>query len=355
MESNIKSNNGTIETEINITTENEIVEPTVITETIDEKIVKQLEYYFSDVNFPYDKFLRNLATADNGWVEINVLMSFKRLASISGDKAVITSAVKTSYNSLLEIDETNEKIRRKPDQGVPVANQEFLNKMIEKSVYCNGFPTTATLDELIAFAATFGNETIIRVIPRKNNYHKFKGSAYFVFRTKELAHNFLKQKSVKYNDLELERMWEKDFNELKKNECVQMKQSRKFLQTEGCFKPGCLLKVDIVEENVQINDIKIFCHQMKWPVSFVKLNDDNKTAWIRMRQNEATAHDLLELMTEENKSSKMLFSIPKEDEEQQVLDEMSNELSFINERKKKIKKFKKTKHFKINKTEMSIF
>jgi lupus La protein len=34
------------------------------------KIVKQVEFYFSDSNFPNDKFLRGTADKNGGWVPV---------------------------------------------------------------------------------------------------------------------------------------------------------------------------------------------------------------------------------------------------------------------------------------------
>jgi hypothetical protein len=36
----------------------------------------------------------------------------------------------------------------------------------------------------------------------------FKGSVFVIFKTKELAEEFLKKEAVKYNDLELIRKWQ---------------------------------------------------------------------------------------------------------------------------------------------------
>ncbi|XP_050541211.1 la protein homolog isoform X2 [Daktulosphaira vitifoliae] len=177
---------------------------------VDSKILKQIEYYFSDINIKYDKFLQNKLKADDGWVEISVLLTFKRLASISKNPMVIAHAIQKATNSIVEVNENKDKIRRKPENVVPVTDDEYLNEMIKRSIYCTGFPKTATLDELLNYAASLNDFNITKVTPRKLKTKEFRGILYFTFETEEQAEAFLKLECVKYGDVKLERKWAKD-------------------------------------------------------------------------------------------------------------------------------------------------
>lgn len=307
---------------------------------VEEKIVKQLEFYFSDSNLPYDKFMQNEIKNDNGWVKISVLLTFKRLAAISKDPTIIASAIKNATNCILEVDETNEKIRRKSDNAVPVANQEFLNEMIERSIYCKGFPKTATMDELLDFAATFGDKIITKVTLRRLKTKEFKGSLYFTFNCKEEAEKFLKLDTVKYKDIELERKWEKDFLVEKKQE-FEMKLAKKDekmkAETEKFFKKGYLLKVDNFTEGITIDSIKTVCAELEWPVAFVKLVDDQKLAWIRLKPVKF-AKDLLEELADKKNDLNLTFTLPTEEVEQTVLNEMTKEMKDVLIMKDRIKR-----------------
>lgn len=335
MESNVKTENETVVAAIK---EESPVEPA----KLDSKIVKQLGFYFSDTNLPYDKFLQNEIKTDDGWVKISVLLTFKRLASISNDPEVIASAVKNATDSLLEVDETNKKIRRAPDSVVPVADQEFLNELIDRSVYCKGFPKTATMDELLEFASTFGDQVITKVTPRRLKTKEFKGTLYFTFNTKDQAEQFLKQESVKYNDVELERMWEKDFLEQKKKEYEdkQAKKDQKIkAETEKYFKKGYLLKADNLDETVTVDSIKVVCLELDWQVAFVKIVSDEKVAWIRLKPVKL-AKDLLEEIADKKKDLTINFSIPEEDVEQSVLNGMTKEMKGVINMKDRMKREK---------------
>ncbi|KAF0755299.1 la protein [Aphis craccivora] len=328
-----------------IKTENETVVPAVanIPAKLEQNIVKQLGFYFSDTNLPYDKFLQNEIKNDDGWVKIDVLLTFKRLASLSKDPAVIAQAVKNATDSIVEVSDSGDKIRRKVDSAVPVADQEFLNEMIARSIYCKGFPKTATMDELLEFASTFGDKIITKVTPRRLKTKEFKGTLYFTFSTKEEAEKFLKLESVKYKDVELERKWEKDFLEEKKKEYedkLAKKDQKIKAETEKYFKKGFLLKVDNVDENVTVESIKTICSGFEWQVAFVKIVENEKLAWIRLKPVKA-AKDLLEEVAEKVNDLNIKFSLPDEEVEQTVLNEMTKEMKGFLNMKDKMKREKK--------------
>ena len=53
------------------------------------KIVRQVEHYFGDYNLPRDKFLKETIQSDDGWVPMDVMLKFQRLAGLSTDSKVI--------------------------------------------------------------------------------------------------------------------------------------------------------------------------------------------------------------------------------------------------------------------------
>jgi hypothetical protein len=72
----------------------------------------QVEFYFSDSNLPFDKFLWSLVTKDNKPVPIKLIASFKRMRRFK-DHALVVAALKES--EALEIcgDEDEETVVRK--------------------------------------------------------------------------------------------------------------------------------------------------------------------------------------------------------------------------------------------------
>ena len=60
-------------------------------EQLEAKIVRQVEHYFGDYNLPRDKFLKETIQSDDGWVPMDVMLKFQRLASLSTDTKVTVS------------------------------------------------------------------------------------------------------------------------------------------------------------------------------------------------------------------------------------------------------------------------
>lgn len=75
---------------------------------LDAKLVKQIEYYFSDSNFRHDKFLRAKAAEDSdGYVALTVLLTFNRVKAMTGDVEVIAKALEASTTLELSSDRTS--------------------------------------------------------------------------------------------------------------------------------------------------------------------------------------------------------------------------------------------------------
>jgi lupus La protein len=55
-----------------------------------------LQYYFGDINLPRDKFLQEQIKLEDGWIPLEVMLKFKRLASLTTDPDVIVTALEAS-------------------------------------------------------------------------------------------------------------------------------------------------------------------------------------------------------------------------------------------------------------------
>ncbi|CAF0734195.1 unnamed protein product [Rotaria sordida] len=186
---------------------------TILTQTIsssssdpdlDKKIIRQIEYYLSDVNMTRDKFLKNEITKDDGWIPLSVLTTFKRLQSLSTDFATIINALKKSISGLIQIDEAENKIRRRPERPLPNSQAELELMLRNRTVYVKGFPKTAdiTIDKLLSFFEQFGS---IESVQMKKQFKSkdFNGAAFVVFSSDEKAREFVeksKEKPIKYED-----------------------------------------------------------------------------------------------------------------------------------------------------------
>uniref|UniRef100_A0A182JWV6 Uncharacterized protein n=1 Tax=Anopheles christyi TaxID=43041 RepID=A0A182JWV6_9DIPT len=187
-------------------------------------IIRQLEYYFGDANLVKDKFMKDqIAKDEAGWVPLDVLLTFKRLKSLSEDKKVIVDAIGKSDEGLVEISEDREKLRRHPERPLPEMNEERRQEIYARTVYVKGFAPQhgTTMSELVEFLEPYSKVT--NIVMRK--YHDkptkkylFKGSILVTFAEKEQCEKFLAQGPLKYKGKELICKMQNDYYEAKKAE-----------------------------------------------------------------------------------------------------------------------------------------
>lgn len=142
--------------------------------TTAEKILKQLEFYFSDSNFRKDTFLREAAASDpESYVPITTLLTFNKLKSLTTDISEIVNAISSSET--IELNESNTAIRRK----FPLP---AVDNSKECTIYVKGFPLDdpdVTIDSIKEQFMTFGTVTMVRL--RKDLNKKFKGSCFIEY------------------------------------------------------------------------------------------------------------------------------------------------------------------------------
>ncbi|XP_029431253.1 la-related protein 6 [Rhinatrema bivittatum] len=97
-------------------------------EDLIQKLIAQIEYYFSDENLEKDAFLlKHVRRNKMGYVSVKLLTSFKKVKHLTRDWRTTAYAMK--YSNILELNEEGRKIRRK--DPVPVFPSENLpSKML---------------------------------------------------------------------------------------------------------------------------------------------------------------------------------------------------------------------------------
>jgi len=109
-------------------------EPQELTEELREKIIIQAEYYFSDENLKKDGFLlKHVKRNKEGYVNLKLLASFKKMRSLSRDYRVIGEALKDSKN--LVVNETGLKLKR-----VTPLPKELLDQVRVKHIVLTKIP-----------------------------------------------------------------------------------------------------------------------------------------------------------------------------------------------------------------------
>lgn len=166
---------------------------TTITNDSASKILKQVEFYFSDANLPRDRFLQEeLKKNAEGWIALSVISSFKRMQALSTDLAVIAEALKAS--SLIEVSEDGASVRR------VVALPEQPADSMKTCVVVRGLPageatTLEQLEEFFGSVCAAGSVAAIRL--RRNPQTKaFKGSVFLHLKTEEEAARLVELKTL---------------------------------------------------------------------------------------------------------------------------------------------------------------
>ncbi|CAM5145016.1 unnamed protein product [Eretmochelys imbricata] len=93
-----------------------------------QKLITQVEYYFSDENLEKDAFLlKHVRRNKMGYVSVKLLTSFKKVKHLTRDWRITAYALK--YSDILELNEDSRKVRR--NTPVPVFASETLpSKML---------------------------------------------------------------------------------------------------------------------------------------------------------------------------------------------------------------------------------
>ncbi|XP_017771087.1 PREDICTED: la-related protein 6 [Nicrophorus vespilloides] len=139
----------------------EVSEPPPFTppnEELSDKIVQQVEFYFSDANITKDAFLlKHVKRNKEGFVSLKLISSFKRVKHITKDWRVVAHALMRSDK--LEINEAGTKLRRldplpQYDETTPSRTVVAVEMPIEK-------PTIENVAELFK---SCGEIALIRIL-----------------------------------------------------------------------------------------------------------------------------------------------------------------------------------------------
>ncbi|KAK6462344.1 hypothetical protein DFJ63DRAFT_153134 [Scheffersomyces coipomensis] len=111
-------------------------------EDFEDKVRKQVEFYFSDSNLQTDKFLWKIYEANDGWVELKTILTFSRMRQYRPEEKVI-AALKDS--SELVVSTNEDMVRRKE----PVKDfNEVKNIRKRNTVHIEGFPKDVSQEDL---------------------------------------------------------------------------------------------------------------------------------------------------------------------------------------------------------------
>eukprot|EP01134_Creolimax_fragrantissima_P004524 CFRG4524T1 len=149
----------------------------MVAEETAQAIRKQVEFYFSDSNVSRDKFLKEkIGETPEGWVDLSVIGSFKRMKSLTTELTDITEALKTANADLIVLSEDGLKVKR----VAPIPTEYDARS---RTMYAKGFPTTMTIDEYMTFWNAIGQVNAVRI--RKTMKRDQKPSCFVEFKSED--------------------------------------------------------------------------------------------------------------------------------------------------------------------------
>jgi len=256
-----------------------------MTTDLAQKIIKQIEYYFGDVNLSKDKFLKDQIGKENGWIAISTLLTFNRLKALTEEASVIADAFLNGNSELVELNEANDKLRRlKP---MPEVDDEFKQNYKLRAVHLKGFPKeNTTLDELIEYCSQYGDVESVQM--RRLEDKTFKGCCFAVYKEIESANKAIagvddkfkgehdiKQRENKDTYIKRKAAWRNKKNDNKavnlkvndeddkngeaddKNENQEEEKEKPIEEKkEIVYQTGCVMKLIDLPENITFKDIK---------------------------------------------------------------------------------------------------
>nr|ACJ65686.1 archeron-like protein [Haliotis discus discus] len=128
-----------------------------------EKIIKQVEFYFCDVNILKDAFLlKHVRRNKLGYVSLKLITSFKKLKSLTKDYRVVAYSLRESDK--LEVNEEGTKVRRV--EPLP----EYDETTPSRTVVAVNLPTeNPTIETVAEIFSKCGEVVLIRVLRPGNH------------------------------------------------------------------------------------------------------------------------------------------------------------------------------------------
>lgn len=263
--------------------------------SLEKKIIKQLEYYFGDMNLPRDRFLQEQIREDaDGWVSLAIMTKFNRLKQLTSNLKMIATAIRKCDSGLLEVSKDGVYMRRSPDVPLPENTEDRRAELQKKTVYAKGFPANISLDKIISFFEE-GHGHVDTVQMRRDQNKKFKGSVFTVFQSQADADKFLAASEIKFQDTPLKRMSKQLYFTQKQEEKKKIKLEQNQRKAEEALKrqaeereklkdtitKGTVLHVDgITKEETEREQLKNYFSDFG-TIAWVDFDRGDKEGWVR--------------------------------------------------------------------------
>ena len=104
---------------------------------MENKIIRQVEFYFGDSNIVRAKFLlEEIQKNYEGWIPMDIWLKLKQLVSLSDNPLLVTGALRKTESGLIQVSGDGMKIKRV--KSIREITSEIKREIALKIVYCKG-------------------------------------------------------------------------------------------------------------------------------------------------------------------------------------------------------------------------
>ncbi|KAM7490368.1 hypothetical protein LguiA_033289 [Lonicera macranthoides] len=207
------------------------------TKSLDEettkKVIRQVEFYFSDSNLPRDKFLSGtISESEDGMVSLALICSFSRMRTHLGlgdakpedvpEDTVMAVAETLRTSSFLKISEDGKQVGRTTELPKP---EEVIEQLDVRTVAASPLQYDVKLEDVESFFGQFAQVNSVRLPRNVADKRLFCGTALVEFSTEEDATKVLTQ-TLCYAGAELELKPKKEFDAERAKEAELVENSR---------------------------------------------------------------------------------------------------------------------------------
>lgn len=167
--------------------------PIEFTEDVSKQCLKQLEFYFSEFNFPYDRFLRTTAEKNDGWVPISTIATFNRMKKFRPIEKVVEIL---RGSKILQVSEDGENVKRIVPLDLTKGKESRIEKekrtlvIMEVPFDHERLSIPQLQENLEAFFHKI-NDNIVQIRLKRDNRKRFHGNVFIEFNSETAANEFL--------------------------------------------------------------------------------------------------------------------------------------------------------------------
>lgn len=197
-----------------------------------KKVLRQVEFYFSDSNLPRDDFLKkSISESEDGMISLALICSFSRMrghlnlgdakADSIPEDSVKAVAETLKKSTTLKISEDGQKVGRATEILKP---EEVIEQVDIRTVAAAPLEFDVKLEDVETYFGQFGKVNSVRLPRHVADKKLFCGTALVEFSTEEDANKILKE-TLNYGGVQLELKPKKEFDTEREKETEEYEKS----------------------------------------------------------------------------------------------------------------------------------